>query len=1232
MELGKTVVLLNLESLYESLYDALNQFYYKFGDNEKFVDLGLGTQRVKCLVHNDFRLIVVADKKSVYNPKKYPIPLVNRLEKHLLNIESILNDKTKWMVNILNDWCKQVTSHSEKYSGYKNSSKKKDAYLKPSDIFIGFTEDTIPSLVFKLSKDVAELAHDNTEAEWKEQANAIMKQVESYLIQCATSDAIIRLLPLTYNQNINYDIDLNDIVQNYFVQQAHDNFNSFFQAHCAKNTLPHQFIQITTHSKLMSKKAIEKINLLNKAYVIKHESLLSFDTQQQFSQVLREFYENNLKEDMDEENKKSTPNVLIIQCDSSHFYQDLVNCARFTIIDEYSKCLNELEIKQTSGLNTNFMLFLILQIPKIKDGCISGFQTAKWHCYHIDDLQDEFLIGNVLNYQNKSVSELFSEGTLDSDQNSSVSEVNKKNNNFRMLKNILISVVYVSCSKVVESFNLLNNRAGHTRTIQRIEVLLNLLRTNEKFTNSLLRHIAKLQAERETTLSNPDLSKAWIFNEVSKLSNVIKYGTLKNSCRNYIEKRMNQLFAGLISFSDSYNNLDLLTRSDNKEWIVDFWLNIFNNEQLVDMSFSKYYYQPNSSNSEKSEFICLNNANLLENKLKDEKLQLKLPFSWLIKEHLDKIANLKIKESELLSSEREERMETDSILTDKSLERKNLYEQLVNAFDQSPLYANLNALLPSNETKKDAIQFYINDYLLLSLKEPLVNYNHFYLYKKRLLDHCKDNYCHNFFDFNMLIGVHLSYDDLQQELRLFSKFASLNNTIIDSMLKNDKNNTNMCYLASRLITKGYLEPNPTMKMNEWKEWFSRVEKSSMAIQNFINLYPELTSENNDESKEFKTLWRKVILLKYYIEHLCYNNDFLYDRCILLWNYFKESSDLKKNDPYSKLIKFLTLITKAVNPKFLKLKVQCESCGDKEFKYSCKVIKCKCEICNLCEEKLKQTKTCPKCLKQLGDVNLKTEKTKDSEYYIEYTKFKTSLNCFYMDIITNLCFDSIDNLPEKSVVDSIIEILLPKSKKANQNPEDGLDLNINPSIKSNLFQTLLKYNQNDVEEHLKKILNKAETFLKTNYQTNDIIQLKLIYINSIEDQLYSKGTTDNQIDNMNLDVKLGLNILHELSNLNDLSDEKNAILQLKIIAKIKFCLVTCAKLIFDLDLNDQAHIKFFDMIKNFIELNQNCLWFRFFLIKQIFRRHGKSQLINLTKLDLFEWIVPRDLLRNSADVS
>jgi hypothetical protein len=56
MDTGKTVVLLNLESLYESLYDALNQYYVYMG-GQRYVDLGLGTHRVKCRVDERFRCV-----------------------------------------------------------------------------------------------------------------------------------------------------------------------------------------------------------------------------------------------------------------------------------------------------------------------------------------------------------------------------------------------------------------------------------------------------------------------------------------------------------------------------------------------------------------------------------------------------------------------------------------------------------------------------------------------------------------------------------------------------------------------------------------------------------------------------------------------------------------------------------------------------------------------------------------------------------------------------------------------------------------------------------------------------------------------------------------------------------------------------------------------------------------------------------------------------------------------
>ena len=54
METGRTVILLNLENLYESLYDLLNQYYIYLGGS-RYVDLGLQTHRVKCRVHDDFK-------------------------------------------------------------------------------------------------------------------------------------------------------------------------------------------------------------------------------------------------------------------------------------------------------------------------------------------------------------------------------------------------------------------------------------------------------------------------------------------------------------------------------------------------------------------------------------------------------------------------------------------------------------------------------------------------------------------------------------------------------------------------------------------------------------------------------------------------------------------------------------------------------------------------------------------------------------------------------------------------------------------------------------------------------------------------------------------------------------------------------------------------------------------------------------------------------------------------
>ena len=184
METGKTIILLNAYNLYESLYDALNQYYSVYG-NQKFVDLGLGTQRVKCLVHDNFRLILIAEKETVYDTKRFPIPLINRLEKHFLNAAYMLSDEQVELRNRLDSWVVQFVSASS--TGLIK--------LKTCEIFIGFHEDTTSSLILFLSQKL-----QNKNEEIKDWQSEIFSLAKKSLIKCATPDGIIRA-----NASINLD-------------------------------------------------------------------------------------------------------------------------------------------------------------------------------------------------------------------------------------------------------------------------------------------------------------------------------------------------------------------------------------------------------------------------------------------------------------------------------------------------------------------------------------------------------------------------------------------------------------------------------------------------------------------------------------------------------------------------------------------------------------------------------------------------------------------------------------------------------------------------------------------------------------------------------------------------------------------------------------------------------------------------------------------------------------------
>ncbi|MEQ2187227.1 hypothetical protein GOODEAATRI_002461 [Goodea atripinnis] len=149
METGRTVVLLNMQNLYESLYDALNQ-YYVYLSKQQYVDLGLGSHRVKCRVHTNFRLVVVEDQQKVY--KHFPVPLINRLEKHRVDRSTDLEAWQHCVLNKLREWIKE-------FSGKANED------FKLSDVFIGFHSDACASALLQALEKRQQTLSDRREGQ-----------------------------------------------------------------------------------------------------------------------------------------------------------------------------------------------------------------------------------------------------------------------------------------------------------------------------------------------------------------------------------------------------------------------------------------------------------------------------------------------------------------------------------------------------------------------------------------------------------------------------------------------------------------------------------------------------------------------------------------------------------------------------------------------------------------------------------------------------------------------------------------------------------------------------------------------------------------------------------------------------------------------------------------------------------------------------------------------------------
>lgn len=727
MEIGKTIILLNSYNLYESLYDALNQYYYEFA-GQKYVDLGLGTHRIKCSVHDSFRLIIIAEKSAVYDSKRFPIPLINRLEKHFLNASTMLNKEQNSLVEEIHTWIKKFSQ------------------VNLNEEFVGFHSDTIASLVLHFQTSKTDL-NDKQE---------LINKAKKYLLRCATPDSIIRSNASRFLSQEEKDFVWNE----YFSTQKHLCLKDLLNYHLNQSQDKTNLIQITTNSK----STLLNLDLQDLSTSLNIDQtdvclLQSFDTQQQFLNKLKQFYSK----------PSDQKNLLLIQSDMNLKYSsDLIACARHHIAESFKS--------QDKNLSSNFYVCLLILIPKESISNFIGFQFGYWSCYHLDEIED---YPNDLppfeKLKNKSLSSLLQEAL---DNSEPLEEIKMETEEFSETKtglnlsSLFKKLAHNACSLIVDT-NL-------TRTIHRIDLFIKLCEQEKYFVQTLAKRLINLQKQKENEYIRKEQSLNWLISQVATKKQISQYSTLRRACQNYFETKLSPLLAYILSYIDMYSNLDTLydsLESEDSQWKVDLWLRLFENEDLCkldykDMRTMDYSSEVNSFNCQ-SEWI---KKEFTEKYDENKNLKPSLPFFWIL---INQLNNLYKNFSDSYQSSGQFDLGAYARTISRFFEENSLYLLL----DEIVKYFNEISGFNFSLTLKD---YYINDFLLINCKissrdslELLKNIFKFFL------NNLDTGYLENLkFSLPMTHYVFDKYN-IKNRFEIFLKFSAFESRITEASIFNE---------------------------------------------------------------------------------------------------------------------------------------------------------------------------------------------------------------------------------------------------------------------------------------------------------------------------------------------------------------------------------------------------------------------------------------------------------------
>ncbi|XP_041073022.1 E3 ubiquitin-protein ligase rnf213-alpha-like isoform X2 [Carcharodon carcharias] len=1196
METGRTVILLNLKNLYESLYDALNQYYVNLGEYQ-YVDLGLGTHRVKCRVDRKFRLIVVEDKDVVY--KQFPIPLINRLEKHSLDMSTVLNLQQQSITKQLELWVKEFVSVKMSRDGAQGG-----LMLNPSEVIIGFHADACASVVLQVL-DTANLKSEGT----FEDTRTILKSAKHLLLNCVTPDAVVRLKHSKLGGH-----EVKQQWEEYFVQQRHRSLSDYIHQHLGNaETRRHNCVEVTTFSRLLTKSDIKVMakELGNNVGEFLLLFLHQFDTEHSFCKKIRESFQNSNTE----------VRVLLIQMDTeeSSLSSELIASAKYCT-------MNEMNLMNSTA-KSNCYVYFITKLSRIAGGSkYIGFQGGQWLSVHIDDVtESEEMASDISAFYNTTISELFAKAMGVQGEINGPNTVPEDDQQAKKLMSrpSILNTTFLLQSCIQSAISIIcDGKDGSSRNTERVQILLNLLREEGKCEAQFLRTVKErlmLQLQEQEEMSpNP---KEWMCNEAKKIGALQEGGTFRHTLWKCIQKTVTPKLAQMISILDRDYNLNLLVDPKVNIEIKALWLDIFSDLQILRVS-----HQAGSSGPKAEEIT-------VDHKVSKGHAEspCATPFSWLIKEYIDQLWL----EFQYLEGSADRGM------------AKML--KFVDSFNKSKLGEYLGR--QSKESKCDLGQRYLTDFILMTINGS--SFTEVQVFRAAFISCMNElqNDCGLTLQEQSPPWIHIAYNIFKSRLHNLSKTIALYPTVQEHIYNYlqgtmDSNPQEMMLdIFAAYACAERVQALDIVTIKDCKELIEIMETVQPSVKliydkNYIKACRPICQQT---IAEIRSNWERALVLGVFIEHVVFSvadtdaklRDIAVKHCAQLQKILRTSADLKKNRTVEAVIEVLQMCNEEASHLDYRYGIkECPICLGELKDPAC--LPCKHVFCiNCLESSFEVQSLCPKC-KATVPGSFKIEVSIQLKKALEkHNNFRQKCNMFFMEVVSRFCFSE-DSPPSDGVIILLLSLLIAvrESPKGNLYQTRTLTpfsecVDINPVIRSVLLKLMLHYSFDKVKVFMQKYLSSLEEKI---FFKEDLKELHLLFINCFEDSICGHFEQSGGFGSLEL-LKQNCSFASRFARHQVATCEENATEYLQNIARLRFCFTLTAKLMYES--HNSTDVKHKAIKANFIEhikmicLNSDNDWYRVYLMRTVYDQYGMDFVQNLQQLKDNHWMFPDKIIEKQC---